>query len=391
MNTPNSIIIRWRTSSPTDSKVWYGSSHLALNSISSLSGTRTEHEVQITGLTPNTTYFYAIGNNLGQLAGADTEHYFKTSPSPGTSQPVSIWVLGDVGKISQEQRDVRDGFYNFNGGPHSDLILLLGDNAYDDGTDEEYQGAFFENMYETTVINTPIWPSIGNHDVISADSEQESGPYYDIFNMPRNGEAGGVPSGTEAWYSFDYANIHFISLNTEDVSHAPDSPQLEWLKEDLAATNQEWIIAYFHKQPYYTVGEFRRNYVPVLEAGGVDLAMYGHRHIYRRSFLMNGHYDGEGSFDFATMAIDQGDGHIDGDGAYEKPPGKTANNGTIYMVSGAAGSASLINTNYPFTSYETGRPNYGSSYIEVNGGQMDVKFVDTQGAVLDYYRVTGQA
>lgn len=388
LNTPNSIIIRWRTDSPTDSKVWYGNSHLNLTSISYLSGGRTEHEVKLTGLTPNTTYFYAIGNGGGQLAGADLNHFFKTSPPHGTSQPVSMWVLGDAGKISVEQRAVRDGFYTYNGGPSADLILLLGDNAYEDGTDEEFQGAWFENMYEASLINSPVWPSIGNHDVISANSAMESGPYYDIFNMPRNGEAGGVPSGTEAWYSFDYANIHFIVLNTEDVDHTASSPMLAWLKQDIAATEREWIIAYFHKQPYYTVGEFRRNFVPVLEEGGVDLVMYGHRHIYRRSFMMNGHYGAEGSFDFNTMALDQGDGRADGDGVYEKPPGKTPNNGTVYLVSGSAGSASLINTNYPFVVHEYGRPNYGSTHINVNGGQMDVRFVDTQGAVLDYFTIS---
>jgi hypothetical protein len=388
LNTPNSIIIRWRTDAATDSKVWYGNSHSNLTSISFLGGSRTEHEVKITGLTPNTTYFYAIGNSGGQLAGADPGHFFKTSPPHGTSQPVSMWVLGDAGKISVEQRAVRDGFYTYNGGPSADLILLLGDNAYEDGTDEEFQGAWFENMYESSLINSPVWPSIGNHDVISANSAMETGPYYDIFNMPRNGEAGGVPSGTEAWYSFDYANIHFIVLNTEDVDHTASSPMLAWLEQDIAATNQEWIVAYFHKQPYYTVGEFRRNFVPVLEAGGVDLVMYGHRHIYRRSFLMNGHYGGEGSFDFNTMAVDQGDGRTDGDGAYEKPPGKTPNSGTVYLVSGSAGSASLINTNYPFVVHEYGRPNYGSTHVSVNGGQMDVRFVDTQGQVLDYFTIS---
>ena len=45
---------------------------------------------------------------------------------------------------------------------------------------------------------------------------------YDIFNFPREGEAGGLASGTEAWYSFDYGNVHFISLNTEDVDFSVD-------------------------------------------------------------------------------------------------------------------------------------------------------------------------
>ena len=49
------------------------------------------------------------------------------------------------------------------------------------------------------------------------------------------GQAGGVPSGTEAYYSFDYANIHFISLDSHDSDRALTGAMMTWLKADLAA------------------------------------------------------------------------------------------------------------------------------------------------------------
>lgn len=388
MGTPNSMIIRWRTGSPISSKVWYGVDPANLDAMLSQAGARTEHEINLTGLTPNTTYYYAVGSDSGPLEGPKDDYYFTTSPTHGESKPVSIWVLGDAGKRTASQRAVRDAFYDFNGSPHTDLILLLGDNAYNDGTDAEYQEAWFENMYENSLSNSVMWPTIGNHDAINADSDTESGPYYDIFNCPREGEAGGTPSGTEAWYSFDYANIHFISLNTEDVDDSANSPMLAWLKNDLAATRQEWIVTFFHKQPYYTVSNFRREFLPVLEAAGVDLVLYGHRHIYRRSILMNGHYGSEGSYDATTMAVDSGDGRSDGDGVYQKPPGNTPNAGTVYLVSGSAGSVSNINTSYPFSSFELGSPELGSTYISVNGSQMDVQFINHEGLIRDYFTIS---
>ena len=68
---------------------------------------------------------------------------------------------------------------------------MLGDNAYVDGTDEEYQAAVFD-MYPELLRQTFLWSTFGNHDGLSADSDTETGPYYDIFTLPRQGEAGGL-------------------------------------------------------------------------------------------------------------------------------------------------------------------------------------------------------
>ena len=45
-------------------------------------------------------------------------------------------------------------------------------------------------------------------------SPTETGPYFDIFSLPTKAEAGGLASGTEAYYSFDYGNIHFVVLDS---------------------------------------------------------------------------------------------------------------------------------------------------------------------------------
>ena len=75
-------------------------------------------------------------------------------------------------------------------------------------------------------------------------------PYFQIFNIPTDGSAGGVASGTEKYYSFDYGRIHFICLDSMTSSRAPGSPMLTWLEQDLGATTQDWIIVFFHHPPY---------------------------------------------------------------------------------------------------------------------------------------------
>jgi len=62
------------------------------------------------------------------------------------------------------------------------------------------------------------------------NSVTQSGVYYDIFTLPTRGQAGGVASGTEAYYSFEDANIHFVCLDSEDSPRATDGAMAQWLK-----------------------------------------------------------------------------------------------------------------------------------------------------------------
>ena len=394
--TTGSIFIKWRTTTATASKVWYGSSPGNLTNQVNLGGSTTDHEVQITGLSANTTYYYAVGYGGTKLAGDDADHYFNTSPPTSTSQTIRAWVLGNAGHKDHHQRDVRDAFYNYIGSNHIDMMLLLGDNAYDAGTDADYQLAWFENMYEARLINSVMWSCFGNHDGDSADSETETGPYYDIFTFPRNAEAGGVASGTEAYYSFDYGNIHFISINTWDIDRDPGEPMITWVQNDLNATSQDWIVALFHHPPYTgnngnssddhpIESDMREDFLSILEAGGVDLVLSSHHHSYQRSFLINGHYDVSSTWNPNTMGLDLGDGRTDGDNAYYKEIDGT---GTVYMVAGSAGDVGSDPAGYP-TMYEA-LQEYGSVILEVTDLQMDVKFIQDNDNIGDYFTIIKQ-
>ena len=385
MVTTTSIYIHWRTDSSTDSKVWYGDDPSNLTSTLFVSGNRTDHEIHVTGLTGNTTYYYAVGDSDGQMVGGDSDHYFKTSPS--SNQPVKIWVLGDAGKKNDNQRAVRDAYYGFIGDEHIDIMLLLGDNAYSNGTDDDYQLAWFENMYEDRLINSVMWSTFGNHDGDSANSNTQTGPYYDIFNFPKNGQAGGVSSGTEAYYSFDYGNIHIISLNSWDIDGTSNSPMIQWLQDDVDANTKEWMIAMFHHPAYSGSTTHMELYaLPILEAAGVDLVLWGHYHWYERSFLINGHYGNPASYDPTTMTIDSGDGRLDGDGAYTK---NNNGEGTIYMNTGSAGSAGSGSSAHPIMAHNA--QILGSVDIEVNDQQMNLKFIDSNDNIEDYFTISKEA
>ena len=390
--TTSSMVVRWRTDLATDSKVWYGSSPTNLTFNITLPGSRTEHVMQINGLSTNTTYYYAVGNSTGQLTTPSSGHRFKTNPAPGSSLATNIWVLGDCGTANDNARSVRDGYYNYIGANPTDMILLLGDNAYELGSDTDYQGAVFENMYEARLINSPLYSCPGNHEMFSADSPTQSGVYYDIFTFPVAGQAGGVASGTEAYFSYDYGNIHVISMDSDDTDRSAGSPMMNWLEADLMANTKEWVIAIFHHTPYYSTStngaDMRNNALPILESYGVDLVLVGHTHNYQRSFLINGHYGI--NFDSTTMAVDLGDGRLDGDGAYFKTvTGADAGKGAVYILTGSAGQV----TGHPLDDpiMKVGLIELGSVSIEVLGHQMDVKFLDTNGNIDDYFTIVKQS
>ena len=114
---------------------------------------------------------------------------------------------------------MRDAYLNFaatNGA--ADVWLTCGDNDQTDGSQANYTVSVFGGTYgySNVMQNLPVRPAPGNHDYANASS---TGPfYYANFDMPMNGEAGGVPSGSENYYSYDYANIHFISLDAITAS-----------------------------------------------------------------------------------------------------------------------------------------------------------------------------
>jgi len=374
--TPTSISVKWRTGESRTSRVCYNTDltpwQTWTNCAVANPNGATEHVITLTGLTPSTKYYYFIGTQGGtHWAGGDADHYFKTSPPVGTSANTRIWVIGDSGTANPDAEAVLNSYLNFTGSRSTDLWLMLGDNAYNDGTDQEYQAAVF-NMYPMLLRQTILWPTRGNHE-LAVNPETGSVYYYDIFELPQQGEAGGVPSGTEAYYSFDYGNVHFICLDSfgsDRISEAPESMRW-WLQQDLAATTKDWIIAFWHHPPYskgshdsdteLELIEMRENAVRDLEAQGVDLVLTGHSHSYERSFLLDG-----------DMIKDPGSGRDPK--PYRKPPPPASHQGAVYAVAGSSGQISGGPLNHPAMFISLNE--LGSLVLDINDNRLDAKFID---------------
>lgn len=388
--TSSSVRVRWRTSTATDSRVRYGTTAANLDLTADDAAITTEHEVQLTGLAAATQYFYSIGTTAGALAG-DGSYFFVTAPPPEATGTTRIWVLGDSGTGNANAAAVRDAYAAFTGAVHTNLWLMLGDNAYVNGTDAEYQHAVFD-MYPAMLRQSVLWPTIGNHDTAQATSVPPVLPYFQIFSLPAAAEAGGVASGTEKYYSFDYANIHFVCLDSMTSARSTLGPMLTWLQNDLAATAQPWIVAFWHHPPYSKgshdsdveteLREMRQNALPILEDYGVDLVLSGHSHSYERSYLIDSHYGLSAQF-ISSMKKDGGSGRPGDTGAYRKVT--APHNGAVYAVAGSSGQASPGLLNHPamFISMS----NLGSLVLDVTGNQLDVKYLRETGAIDDSFTI----
>jgi hypothetical protein len=299
-------------------------------------------------------------------------------------------VIGDSGTVGAHP--VRDAYEAVTGDTHTDLWLTLGDNAYPDGTDEDYQIRLFE-VFPEMLRKSVLWPSVGNHDVRMMASPVA--PYFDAFSLPTQAEAGGLPTGTEAYYSFDFANIHFVVLDSQgsDRSPPPGGVMLSWLQNDLAVTDRDWIIAYWHHPPYSDGShnsdtetpliEMRENALPILEAYGVDLVLCGHSHAYERSFLLDQHYGDSTTFG-PQHVVDGGSGRVDEpDGPYLKPYGLIPHEGAVYTVAGTSGIIVTGPMEHP-AMFTTGIE-LGSLILEVDGTRLDLSYLDTTASVLDHF------
>lgn len=381
MPAANAMTIRWQTLEAQAGVVHYGTTPERLD-------TQAEgpvgklHAIRLTGLQPDTRYFYRVTNQVFD---------FRTSPLPGAERPVRLWVQGDPGRANPTTLQGRDAALNWatahprDGLPPIDLWLTTGDNAYRSGKDKEFQHELFA-AYPALLPSVPYLPVYGNHDA-------RRNAFFQLFTFPTQGESGGLASGSEHYYAIDYGRVHLIFLDSEASDLEPGSAMLQWLQQDLAATHQPWLIALLHHPPYSKgthdsddkrdswgrMRKVRENLVPLLEQGGVDLALFGHSHVYERSHLMACHYGDSASFKPVMQ-------QQSGDGQYRKPLQPQPRDGTIYNVVGSSANKDEGPLDHP--AMAVAKSERGSLMIDLNGGSLNAYFINTHGKVSDHYRIS---
>jgi predicted phosphodiesterase len=176
-------------------------------------------------------------------------------------------VLGDFGVGDQKQFQLADQMAKLHGRFKYDLVVTVGDNILGSERPQDFQKKF-EIPYKPLLdAGVKFYASLGNHD----SREQR---FYKLFNMEG-----------KLYYSFSpKAKIRFFAFD----STYPEPEQIRWLEKELAASNDEWKIVFFH-QPLYSSGEqhgsnlqLREVLEPLFLKYNVSVVLSGHDHVYER-------------------------------------------------------------------------------------------------------------
>ncbi len=390
------MTLRWHSDEAYAAEVLYGTSLDQLELKTTENTSAKDHRVRLHDLTPGTRYFYQI-RQAQKPVYAGAEFWFVTSPPVGGKASTRIWVTGDQGYASEVQSAVRDAMITWTGlnardnKPNIDLWLTTGDNAYKSGSVAQFRKNFF-TPFEPILRNIPVWPAYGNHDA-------RRWSFYRLFDFPVHGEAGGVASGTESYYSFDYANVHVLMLDSHASDMSPNSPMLSWLKKDLANTKQSWLIAVMHHPPYTrgthnsdnkldSAGRMvmvRENIVPLLEQHGVDMVISGHSHGYERSWFMLCNYKDSTQFNRRYIQ-DRGDNEQQVKMIYRKKSlQREALSGTIYMVMGSSAKMDEAQYNHPVMPLSLKQT--GSVVLDIEDNKLTSNFLTSDFTVNDRFQI----
>jgi predicted phosphodiesterase len=183
---------------------------------------------------------------------------------PNQKDTVHFAVIGDSGtgdsnqfRVAQQLTAARPKF-------NYDLVLMLGDNLYGGSGTVDYVNKF-EKPYKALLdAGVKFYAALGNHD----NSNQR---LYKPFNM--NGER---------FYTFKPGNasVRFFALD----SNYMDKEQLTWLEKELANSQSDWKIMFFHHPMYSSGGrhgsdvQLRELLEPIFLKYGVDVVLAGHDH-----------------------------------------------------------------------------------------------------------------
>ncbi len=409
MTSSTSTTIRFRTDVDSRPNILIGRSANNLTRTIKQTVLTKEHELLIDSLASNTRYYYKIVTPSQSLG--DSTFYFQTAPARGAKNKISFWSTGDM-YPGWDQIRVFEGFQKFIGNKYTNIYLTVGDNVYAGASDADFQNNFFQ-IYQNLLKQSTSFPSTGNHDYDNTSRQQDDPniAYFQNFSLPKKGELGGVPSNKEAYYSFDYGNVHFICLdshaNGEDNVRLwqNKSAQLEWLEQDLKNNKQDWTIIYFH-YPIYTKGSYdsdsntgfnlpifnlRNLLVPIFDKYQVDIVLTGHSHIYERSKPLKGHTGTSDTYDPTKHTPQSSTGKYDGSESscpFLFDSSKPNQNGSIYVVNGVGGGTKPPRPDGPHKAmFYTNSSVNGSFYVEVENNRLDAKFLDTNGDVLDKFTV----
>ena len=240
------------------------------------------HTVKISGLQPNTKYYYRVGDaDRGWWSEAGVINTADNSDS------LSVFHMTDPQSTTEKQyEEVFAPALEFATSKHKgDFILGTGDFVDDGRSFVQWQRMFNST---NTFMNIPVMGVAGNHE---SKGDNALDYYFTFPNAPEQDKTLGV------YYSFDYNNAHFAILDSNKLGENDGlSPeQIEWLKADMNASDADWKFVALHKAPYSNGSHYDDDDVIAIRSQlkglmpelGIDIVFQGHDHVFMRTDVMD--------------------------------------------------------------------------------------------------------
>ena len=243
------------------------------------------HTARMSGLLPNASYFYRVGDAAGGFS--EVGEFRTLAADVGGATPLRIGWVADMGWGNNSQGTMARLTELASRG-ELDLLIHPGDIGYADGNMEGWD--LFLRQMEPIVSRVPYLVAPGNHEFWF-----DFAAYKHRFAMADDGEHKSM------YYSLDVGAVHLLGTSTEsilDISHV-SSAQAKWIEDDLVASKAranatKWRIVYGHRPLYcgQTHGQdiprgpryLRKKLEDVYIGAGVDMVISGHVHDYQRSW-----------------------------------------------------------------------------------------------------------
>ena len=229
----------------------------------------------VTGLTPDTTYYYKVGNDNGWSSTLS----FTTLKTSGDA---TMLFFGDVqGGYAAFPNVLDKAVAQY---PEASLFMLAGD--INDSEAKQYDEITLFDDYAKTYLNNNIWAAaIGNHDAYNGGHV-----FSNYFYGPNNGIDSG--SGVRNYY-FEFNDAIIFNLDTEAgfASYDPTYvKQSNLLRTVMNETTKKYKIVLMHRSTYpmnYNEANVRA-LSSVFEELEIDLVISGHDHVYSRTTMLEG-------------------------------------------------------------------------------------------------------
>ena len=244
------------------------------------------HSATLVGLKPGMRYRYRVGDGSYW----SEIHSFRTAPAKAGD--FDFLVFGDSQSTDYEVwrstaaaagRDT----------PEAAFFVNVGD-LVDVGQDYGEWEAWFAGA-AGLIEKIPAAPVVGNHETYTPERRRFSLPVFftSQFRLPANG-----PDDLRGQvYSFDYGEVHFAVLDSqegEESQFVPDmlEDQRQWLEKDLAATDKLWKIVFMHRplygnKPTGINGNLREAFAGIFAQYGVDVVFTAHDHVVARTWPLD--------------------------------------------------------------------------------------------------------